>query len=131
MNKYKKNLRELFLISAKRDIEKWGVSNSGNKYYSPNYNDYYFTIDIDKKIITISDSEEIISRYALNIVFVDVFVPLDFNVWLSVRRIKKYDKKKIKQQNIENKNKFLIDSYQNMKVDFIKEIRKEKLKKLE
>lgn len=124
-SKYKKKLRKFFFASVNNDLSNW--RKNGSDFESPKYNDLRFSTDIYTlhsylKISLIGDD--------ITICMYRFLIPIDFKVWLYVRKIKK----RFKNEEKYNKNLHTINqlksALQNVEGVFIKEERKEKLNKL-
>jgi len=132
MNKYKKEIRQMFLLSIEKDVTKWSTSDHED-YYSPKYNNYELSIDNNWSecyLYLCQDSgagnnkREIILKYRF---FILIF---DYKVWKSVRRMRKYFLNLEKEKKLEKQNTFLISALSEIRKSYIKEVRKEKLDKL-
>ena len=133
---YLKRFRNIFFASVNTDINKWFQTNVHNypilDFFSPDYNDVYFCIDrytIGKSYLKIkNDKKKLIETICVYKFFI---FPLDFKVYWYVRKLKKHFKN-IEKEKINNElNKNLRESLESIEANFIKEIRKEKLKELE
>jgi hypothetical protein len=124
-SKYKKRLRKFFFTSVNTDLSKWRID--GNDFESPKYNDLNFCTDIYPLY---SYLKIIINNEYITICMYRFLIPIDFKVWLYVRKIKK----RFKNEEKYNKNLHTINqlksALQNVEGVFIKEERKEKLNKL-
>ena len=129
---YKNRLRNLFFSSIKNDLEKW-LKISNCNFKSPSYNKIRFDIKMSNLMIDCLEkyNAEIICRYKL------FFIPIDFKVWLCARKLKKHFKNIEKEYKNIEKNKRDSNKIGNLKFGlekleevFIKDIRKEKLNKI-
>lgn len=138
---YRKKIRNLFFISIKNDLEKWQPLNNVD-FESPVYNNVQFRTDIykwkysylntvclDPKVILTNGSskiteQEIISRYKFAI------IPLDIKIWWYIRKIKNHFKKLANDNKLENETQTLKFILENVESVFIKEVRKQKLNKI-
>lgn len=126
LSNYRKEAKKMFILSVKKDITKWIINGD---YYSPDYNNTHFWIDRNDFYNILRVCNKGNDEYLCIINW--LFIPFNIKIFYYYLKIKKHfrrirlDKKKI--ENITNIRKSLED----MKPEFIQEIRKEKLKKLE
>jgi hypothetical protein len=124
---YKTRIRDMFFVSIKNDLNLWSAGNIN--YYGPLYNETKFVIDINSTYCFLllrnaQNDQKIISRYKW------YFIPIDFKVWIYVKKLKKHFKE-IKEIKIhEEEIIFLKTGLENIEKNFIKEVRKNKLKQI-
>lgn len=129
LKKYKSYILELFYNSIDRDFDKWREReyiNSYNEYESPTYDSLQFDIRrnaISSRLIlnnlsTINETTIVVYRYLI--------FPTNFKVYRYVRKIRK----KFNKKSVENKIKHLKIGLTKLQSNFVKEVRKSKLKKL-
>jgi len=120
---YKKKFLKLFYISIENDLEKWYKHR--DYFKSPSYNGKQF--DILEQSIYINDVKLIRYRFDIFDIF---YIPLNIKANKYARKIRKHFR------NIDKiiKNKKIADelksTYAEIECQFIKHIRKEKLKKI-
>lgn len=125
ISKYKKKLRKIFFTSVNTDLSKWRID--CDDFESPEYNHLKFCTDIYQSY---SYLKIIINNEYITICMYRFLIPIDFKVWLYVRKIKKRFKNEEKyKKNLHTINQ-LKSALQNVEGVFIKEERKEKLNKL-
>jgi hypothetical protein len=121
---YKQNIKKMFYISVKKDLDKWSANYSN---YSINYTDkngYNSFLKITEDYLYLNDVK--ISHFKF-IELSPIKIPINFKVWSYYKKIKKHFK------NIENnkKNKNDIDilkrGLSTIEEKYLKEIRREKL----
>jgi hypothetical protein len=128
LKKYKKEVRNLFFISIDKDIEKW---EEYSDYYSPRYNNNS-RLRINKRNDPFEYLEIEINSYDKKIcAFKWFFIPLDFKVYLYVKKLSRHFKNIKKDKQNANDINFLKSGIENIRKNFIKEVRNEKLKKIE
>lgn len=123
----------MFLVSIERDMKKWQTNNNED-FYSPKFDDYVLSIDNafdSKKLYLIQGNinhgntkTEVVLRYGF------LLLIFDFEVWWSVRKMKKYFVNLDKKKEEEKKNMFLISGLIEIEKSYIKDVRKEKLKEI-
>jgi len=131
MNKYKKNIREMFFTSVEKDLNLWTTTNPYYGYCSPNYNDFKLNIvfigsgsdvnDNKRLYLCNSTQREEILRYGIF---------RDFKVFKYVRKIKKYFKQKEEEKNYTIENSFLSSGLEEIEKHYVKDIRKKKLEEI-
>jgi hypothetical protein len=125
LNEYKRKIRNLFFISVKHDINKWYKSGM-NDYYSPTYADCMLNIDISKKILYLhkSSNYKVVSKYQKG------FLILDIKVWWYILRLKRHFKRVEQNTKVSEEITFMRNGLSQLEENFVKEVRKEKLEKI-
>jgi len=125
LEKYRKECRSFFFASVDKDLTKWTGSFD---FFSPDYNNCGFRTDrrdfVSYLKVYSNGSDEKICCYRW------LFIPLDFKVYRYAKKLKQHYKQKLKDKENEKNIKTLKSGLENIKVEFIKEVRKEKLKKI-
>lgn len=126
LSNYKKEAKKLFIISVKKDIEKW--SDNGN-YNSPKYNNSCFFIDKYDffNVLRINDGSYNSERICL---INWLFIPFNIKVFYYYLKLKIHFRKKERDEKVAENIKNIKRTLDNMKPNFVKEIRKEKLDNL-
>jgi hypothetical protein len=115
----KKEIIELFCYSVNDDLEKWEMT-IGDEYFSPVYNNSRFCICNDVLYLY---------KNASYIEIGEISIFKNFKIWRYCRNVRKYFNY-IRNNKLENVE-FMRQCANNMRPSFAKNIRKEKLKKLE
>lgn len=127
LKKYKKEVRKMFFISVKTDIERWSIEMYG--YSSPIYKNSVLVIRTDYNELRLLEqntySYDVISKYKWWI------IPTDFKVFWYISKLKRYVKKLDEDKKLEKEIAFYKDGLSNIRENFVKEVRKEKLEQIE
>ena len=115
----------MFFISVNKDIEKWVEGN--DVFVSPDYG-VTLKIRIDKcKLFLVQNkyTEILISHYRSGIFITDI------KVWWYVRKLKKYSKELKENAKVQTDINLIKGGLEILEKNFLKEIRKQKLERLQ
>lgn len=133
LTQYKKEIRNMFFISVKKDLKEWQDDAwSSKSYFIDNNEFYFFYIDTDSdfdrgQTLYLKNSyrnKEKIVRYAW------WFIILDFKVWWYVIKLKKHFKKIKNDKKDMIKIEYFKSGLNAFEKNFQKEVRKQKLDKI-
>lgn len=116
--------KQLFIIST-NNMNNWRQQYD-HEYRSTDFNGYRFTLRSDKGQIFLSNyNDMLISNYRL-----EAFL-FNFKTWIAVRKIVNHFNQIKKDKKVQAEIDFFNKGIQQIEPNFVKEIRKEKLKELE
>ena len=123
INKYRKKVREMLFISINKDLNQW--TEDGKKdFYSPDYgDDYRLNIDIKRGTLYLGQCPILTYRF--------LFIPIDFKVWKYAQIVKKHFRKIKEDEKVVQEIDFLKMGLNKIGEKYVKEVRKEKLDKIE
>jgi len=121
---YQEKIRQMFFVSIKNDLDTWTLE--GHDYFSPEYGGIKLDLDIKKKCLYLHDGVNFtyITRYQLWI------IPIDFKVWKHLKILEKHFKKLQNDIVVEKEIEQLKNGLSKLEEKYIKEVRKEKLDKI-
>lgn len=123
LNDYRNKVREMFFISINKDLTQW--KEDGKKdFFSPDYgNDYKLNLDIKRCTLYLGRTPILEYRF--------LYIPIDFKVWKCAKIIKRHFRKIKEDKKVEQEILFIKEGLDKISKNFIKEVRKEKLDKIE
>lgn len=126
LSKYKKEAKKMFILSVKKDIDKWTESNN---YYSPIYNNSSFIVNRYDffNLLKITNGRSSCEKICL---INWLFIPFNIKVFYYYMKLKKHFRQIKKDKKVAENIETIKLSLENMKPEFLKEIRKEKLENL-
>lgn len=124
IDKYKNEIRKMFIVSVKKDIDKW-VGDKLN-YYSPYFDSFCFNVDLSKGTLYLYDGES----YTGIVTYERFFIPIDREVNRSVKKLKRYFIQKREDEKMAIKIDILKKGLNKIQEKYVKEVRKEKLDKI-
>ena len=125
LKKYKNKIRLMFFVSINKNIDLWSIND--NDINSPMYGDVQLNIDKKKKCLYLYNG----CQYIKILKYEFLFIPIDLKVWIYVNRLKKSFNKRIKEKINLTKIEMLKQGVSNIEKNFLKEIRKNKITKIE
>ena len=141
LSQYKQEIRNIFFASVKNDLNLW--TRTSNYYYSP---PYYTEDKLSHSCFRAgSDISDPFSGQSVELhnsengrrstsekiaTFAFLIFPIDFKIWLCVRKIKKHFKKVDEDEEASSKIDFFKNGLDIMEKNFKKEIRKNKLEQI-
>lgn len=126
VDKYRNEIRRMFIVSVEKDIDKWSDSVSDNNYYSPYFDNFCFNVDLRYKTLYLYDGQS----YTGIVTYKVFFIPLDKEVNKCVKKLRKYFIQKQEYENMKVENDMLKNGLNKIQEKYIKEVRKDKLEKL-
>lgn len=126
LSNYRKEAKKMFILSVKKDLEKWTKETN---YYSPNYNNSNFIIDRYDffNLLKITSGRSDCERVCL---INWLFIPFDIKIFYYYIKLKKHFRQVRRDKKVAENIHVIKLSLENMKPEFLKDIRKEKLEKL-
>lgn len=133
LESYRREMREMFFISVKNEIDVWTNNTDKKDLYSPRYDgNIHLNLDMNKENLLLvknkSDGKQDVSficRYKWWI------IPLDYEVWKYSLILRKHFKKKAEDEIAKKDIMFLSSTLDIIKEKHFIAIRKEKLEQLE
>lgn len=128
LDKYKNEIRRMFIVSVEKDIDKWTGSGSGNhgNYYSPYFDNFCFNVDLSKGTLYLYDGES----YTVIVTYKNFFIPIDREVNKSVKKLIRYFIQKKEDEKMSIEIELLKKGLNKIQEKYVKEVRKEKLDKI-
>lgn len=124
LDKNKNNIRSMFFVSVKNDIKSWSFSENYENMYSPLYSEYRLNIDLYNKSLYLYYNK---SEYIKILTYKIGFFPVDFKVYMYIKKLIKNLKKLEEDKKNENDINILKNGLEKIQEKYIKSVRKEKL----
>ena len=125
IEKYKKEIRTMFFMSVNKDIAKWSCDT--NNFYSPEFNKTKLNIDLSNDALYLYYN----GQHSKILGYKSWIFITDFKIWLYVRKLIKEFKNREQDKKDSIQLIFLKSSLSNLEKQYVKEIRKEKINKIE